>query len=240
MAHPERIDPSETESGILAIHLKRYDFGRRFSKGADVLDAACGLGYGTAYLAEVARRVRGVDASTEAIAIAERRYPGPNVMFGVADVQALPDSDASYDVVVSFETIEHVDQPTTMLGEIARVLRDDGTFIVSTPKARVTTSTPTNPHHRTEWSTDDFARLLQACFAEVDLYGQRRVQTSAHRVAQRLDVFGLRRRLAFLRGGARILGTTPTAELTLDDIVIEPGVGEHATEIVAVCRGPRR
>ena len=61
MAYPERIVPDATPAGVVALHLKRYDFARAYCDGADVLDAGCGVGYGTAYLAEVAASVVGVD-----------------------------------------------------------------------------------------------------------------------------------------------------------------------------------
>ncbi len=239
MSHPERIDPDATEPGILALHLKRYDFGLRFCAGADVLDAACGAGYGSAHLARKAKSVVGVDLSDETIARARRRYALPNLEFRVGDVGRLPDPDASYDVICSFETIEHVDDPEQVLSELARVLRGDGVLLVSTPNAPRTTHSPANPFHRIEWSADDFQVLLKRFFGDVELYGQSRVQSRAHRLAQRLDVLGLRRRAGVLRRGARLLGTPPIAELTLDDIVIERDALAHASEIVAVCRGPR-
>ena len=240
MSHPERIDPVATEPGILALHLKRYDFALPYCGNATVLDVACGLGYGTAHLARVAAYVRGIDVSPEAIAVAAERYRRPNIEFQLGDAQALREQDRSYDVVCSFETIEHVADPEMMLREVVRVLRDGGTFLVSTPKADESTHAPSNPFHRSEWSAADFEALLSRFFVGVELFGQRRIQTTAHRLAQRLDVLGLRKRLSFLRSVARILGTTPTAELGLDDIVIERGVDGPATEVVAVCTRPRR
>ncbi len=239
MSHPERIDPQATEAGILALHLKRYDFGLQFCAEAEVLDAACGAGYGAAHLAQRARRVVGVDLGEETIAQAGRRYALPNITFRVGDVEQLADQDASYDVICSFETIEHVGDPERVLSEFARVLRHNGTLLVSTPNAPLTTHAPANPFHRIEWSADDFQALLERFFADVELYGQTRVQSQAHRLAQRLDVLGLRRRVGILRRGSRLLGTAPMAELTLDDVRIERGAVAHASEIVAVCREPR-
>lgn len=240
MSHPERIDPDETEPGILALHLKRYDFARQFCAGADVLDVACGAGYGAAHLAEQAKNVVGVDLSEQTIDRARRRYPLPNLAFRVGDAERLADQDATYDVVCSFETIEHVHDPEQALSEFARVLRPNGALLVSTPRAPLTTKSPANPFHQIEWSAGDFQTLLERFFAGVELYGQSRLQSSAHRLAQRLDVLGLRRRVGILRHGSRLLGTAPMAELTLDDIVIERGAVARASEIVAVCRGPRR
>jgi hypothetical protein len=122
---------------------------------------------------------------------------------------------------------------------VVRVLRPSGTFLVSTPQATETTQQPANPFHEAEYSRDDFASLLASHFATVALYGQRRPATRRYRLLRRLDVVGLRRRLRLGRRIGAIVGTAPTAAATLDDIVIEPTELERATELVAVCTGPR-
>lgn len=234
--HPERIVPKRTERGIVAIHLKRYDFARPLCAGKEVLDAGCGVGYGTAHLAAVARHIVGVDVAADAIEYAREHYGGANVEFARADALELPFPDDSFDVVCSFETIEHVRDAEAFVGELRRVLRPHGTCVLSTPHVERTTHAPANPFHVLELSPDDFATLLRQRFDEVELYGQRRRQTSRHRTLQRLDVAGLRKRLTFLRPASRLLGTPPMAEVTLDDIEIEPAAVGDATEIVAVCR----
>ena len=124
--------------------------------------------------------------------------------------------------------------------EAARLLRDGGTLLVSTPRAPHTTRIPANPHHRVELSGADLDRILRRGFADVCLHGQRRLQSRRHRVMQRLDAFGLRRRARWLEPAAVLLGTRPTTQVTLDGIVIEPGELERATELVAVCSRPLR
>ena len=240
MSHPERIVPDETAPGILALHLKRYEFAAAWCEGRDVLDAGCGVGYGTAYLAETARRAVGVDLSEEAIAYARERYGAENVEFEAMDLAALNLPDASFDVVCSFETIEHVPDRERVLAEFARVLRDDGTLLVSTPQAARTTERPENPFHHVEYARADFEALLRRRFDGVQLYGQRRLQTARHRFLQRADVLGLRKRLAFLRPASALLGTAPMAEVTAEGIVIERAGIERASELVAVCTSPRR
>jgi SAM-dependent methyltransferase len=240
MSHPERIVPDETEPGVVALHLKRYEFALPHCAGADVLDAGCGVGYGAAFLARAARRVVGVDASEEAIAYARRRYTAANVEFVCADLLALDLPAESFDVVCSFETIEHVADRDAFVRRIAGLLRRDGVFLVSTPRAEETTDRPANPFHAVELSPADFARLLERAFGQVELYGQRRLQTRRHRAMQRLDVLGLRRRLPFLRPAARLLGTAPTVDVTSEGIAISPDGIERASELVAICRRPRR
>ncbi len=140
MSYPERIVPDEESPGIVALHLKRYLFSAPYCAGKVVLDAACGVGYGSAELGHVARRVIGVDVDEATIAYARTRYGDDNVEFQTMDVSSLRFDDDSFDVVVSFETIEHVADREAFLREVTRVLRPSGTFIVSTPNARRTTA----------------------------------------------------------------------------------------------------
>jgi SAM-dependent methyltransferase len=234
---PERIVPAETEPGILAIHLKRYAFARRFCEIKDVLDAGCGVGYGTAHLAEAARLVVGIDRSEDAIVYAREHYSRTNVEFEVGDVGDLRHDDASFDVVCSFETIEHLHDPGALVREAARVLREGGVFVCSTPRVAETIASPENPYHEIELSAQDLERLLRSEFGAVELYGQVRMQTRRHEVAQRLDVLGLRRRLPALRRLSRpLLGTPATAELGAEDLEVVRGELERASELVAVCR----
>jgi 2-polyprenyl-3-methyl-5-hydroxy-6-metoxy-1,4-benzoquinol methylase len=99
---PERIVPDATEPGIVALHEKRYAFALSFCAGKDVLDAGCGVGYGSAILAGAARRVVGVDRSEEAISYARERYARPNVEFVVDDLLELGQPDGEFDVVCAF------------------------------------------------------------------------------------------------------------------------------------------
>jgi SAM-dependent methyltransferase len=237
VSSPERIVPDETEPGIVAIHLKRYEFALPYCGGKEVLDAGCGVGYGTAELATSAHRVVGVDRSEDAVEYARTRYGLPNVEFRVGDVTALLDADASYDVVCSFETVEHLQEPEQLVQEAARVLRPGGVFVCSTPRTDERRAGPDNPFHEVELSADDFERLLRRGFDDIELYGQQRLQTARHRLMQRLDVLGLRRRLTFLRPAARrLLGTSAMADVDADGLVIERGALDDASELVAVCR----
>jgi SAM-dependent methyltransferase len=235
VSYPERIVPDDSEPGVVALHLKRYVFAEPWCRDKDVLDLACGVGYGTAYLAGVARRVVGVDVSEDAIDYARGRYDAPNVEYAVADAAALPFEAASFDTVCSFETLEHLPDRNAYLAEVVRVLRPGGAYLVSTPNARHTTEHPDNPFHTVELDRGDFEALLSRYFGKVDVYGQRRLRTRRHQAMRRLDVLGLRRRLSFLRRASVIVGTAPTAEVTLDGIVIDQSDLDHAGVLVAVC-----
>jgi SAM-dependent methyltransferase len=236
VSHPERIVPDETEPGIVALHLKRYEFARPMCARRVVLDAGCGVGYGSAYLAESATRVVGVDRDAEAIAYARDRYGAPNVEFVVGDLVELPNAAASFDVVCAFEVVEHLTEPDRFVSEARRVLGDDGVLIVSTPVAERAGATPENPFHEHEFTSHELEALVRSAFGSVQLYGQRRLQTARHRALQRLDVLGVRKRLPFLRPlGRAVTGTPPMADLSSGDVEIGRDLA-GATELVAVCR----
>jgi SAM-dependent methyltransferase len=239
LSHPERIVPDETEPGVVAVHLKRYRFAEPWCRGREVLDAACGVGYGSAELGRSAQRVLGVDVDRDAITYARSRYAAANLEFAVMDLAELALDDASFDVVCAFEAIEHLADREAALAEVARVLRPNGSFLLSTPRADRTTERPENPFHVVEYAPGDLERLLRRFFEQVELFGQRRLQTRRHRLLQTIDVLGLRRRVRPPRAAVALLGTHPTAALTLDDVVIERGGLDRASEIVAVCTRPR-
>ncbi len=139
----------------------------------EVLEAGCGEGYGADLIAGVARRVVAVDYDAAAVAHVRSRYPAVEVM--QANLATLPLPDASVDVVVNFQVIEHLwDQPQ-FIAECARVLRRPGLLMVSTPN-RITFSpgrdTPINPFHTRELNADELTELLaDAGFAQISVSG---------------------------------------------------------------------
>lgn len=158
-------------------HLHRYVAARPLAKGKVVLDAACGEGYGSALLAESAARVHGVDVSAEAVAHARAAYPSEKLSFQEASIARLPFEPATFDLVVSFETIEHVDGPTQerFLEEVRRVLRPDGLLLISTPDKRTYTDEAGshNEFHVKEFYRDEFRDFLASRFAHVEFFDQR-------------------------------------------------------------------
>lgn len=114
-------------------HIARYSSVLDIVKNKVVLDVAAGSGYGSALLASVAASVTGIDINKEAIQYAKKNYGHKNINFIVGSATELPVNDESYDVVVSYETIEHIEDYKGFLREIKRVLRPDGLLILSTP-----------------------------------------------------------------------------------------------------------
>jgi ubiquinone/menaquinone biosynthesis C-methylase UbiE len=118
-------------------HYHRYFFALQFCDKKEVVDVASGEGHGSALLGEVAQKVLGVDLSPEAVTRASRNYRSERVSFTVGDYAAIPLSDASVDVVVAFETLEHVADPRKFFCEIKRILRPKGILVISMPNAKV-------------------------------------------------------------------------------------------------------
>jgi SAM-dependent methyltransferase len=130
--------------------------------GQDVLEAGCGEGYGADLIASVARRVVAVDYDPATVEHVQRKYP--RVQAVAANLVALPMPDASVDVVVNFQVIEHLwDQPQ-FITECLRVLRPGGVLAISTPN-RITftpgSDVPLNPFHTRELNAAELCELLR-------------------------------------------------------------------------------
>jgi len=172
----ERFTP-ECVREIWLEHWHRYAFALPLARGKRVLDAACGEGYGSAMLATVAGSVIGLDISEQAIAHAGARYGQSSALsFGCADVAALDAyADGSFDVIVSFETLEHLQAQEAMLDGFARLLAVGGVLLVSTPDRRNYSDIPgfRNEHHVRELYRHEFEALLTARFPQRRLYAQK-------------------------------------------------------------------
>ncbi len=172
----ERFLPDACDMEMQIEHYQRYQFAKKYAKGKTVLDASCGEGYGSDNLAEVASRVIGLDIDKDTIDNAKQRYVKKNLSFVIGDVAELPFSDGCFDLVVSFETIEHVncEVQTKFLKEIKRVLKQDGALIMSTPNKAVYTDKVEgeNRFHCKEFYTQEFSSFMKEYFQHVDLFCQ--------------------------------------------------------------------
>lgn len=154
----ERLDFSSnmTYNAIeAAIHMNRYLAAKQYVQGKRVLDVACGEGYGTRLLKSWgAAEVIGVDISAEAIEKASALFSAEGVQFLRHAAEQLPFENDSFDVIVSFETIEHVDSPERFLEEIRRVVKFSGTVLLSCPNDYLyeeKLENYSNPFHKHRW-----------------------------------------------------------------------------------------
>ncbi len=168
----ERLVPEGSPNDIVfQEHIGRYVFASQFVKDKIALDIATGAGYGSSYLCEQgAACVVGADNSFDAIDYANSRYRQECLHFVLADATRMPFKDCSFEFLVSFETIEHVEQYEMFLSECSRVLSDDGLFMCSTPNKKALN--PRNPYHVKEFYPAEFFGLAKNYFSEVHCFGQ--------------------------------------------------------------------
>ena len=172
----ERFTPECTRE-IWYEHWHRYALAARLAPGRRVLDAACGEGYGAALMARDAREVVGVDLAEDAVRHARSRYGATErLRFETADAVRLGQFDAgSFDLITSFETLEHLAEHEALLEGFVRLLAPGGVLMISTPdKHNYSERTGyRNPHHVRELQREEFERLLAAYFPARRMFAQK-------------------------------------------------------------------
>ena len=244
-AQPEGVPPLEltgertlpdvpAENYWFRRHLAVYEWVAERCAGRDVVDMACGEGYGVGVLARRARSVTGVDANPQAHEHARLKYTRPGVRF----VRDLVESYSEpCDAVVFLQTIEHVSEPEAVLAHFRGMLRPGGTAYVSTPNL-LTLAPPgaeksDNPWHLKEYRAEEFRELCAAHFDQVELWGL------FH--ARKLRVHALALKLGWDRAH-RALGITKpfydrfTPAISARDFALRPAPLERALDFVAVLR----
>lgn len=158
MDFAERVIPGITSNFMYRQARARYLFAKKYIRNKDkVLDAACGTGYETIGI--------GIDNDPEAISFAKKHY---KAKFIVGDILNMPFTNNSFDIITSFETIEHVDA-NKFLTEVKKVLKRNGTLILSTPRE----NGPSNsPYHIKEFTAKELEILLKRYFKSVKFFGQ--------------------------------------------------------------------
>ena len=167
----ERVLPNDERTKFLfQEHAIRYLFASQFTTSKTVLDAACGSGYGSDILLKSgAKKIVGIDNSSEAIEYCEKNYKNENLEFKKMDCEKIT-LNTDFDVVVSFETIEHLKNQDNFLSQIKNTLKNDGVFIVSTPN---TDNYPSNnPFHYKEFTESEFKLFLGKYFSNITIFYQ--------------------------------------------------------------------
>lgn len=230
----ERVVEGETPTRIWLDHIARYEFAAGWVKEKKVLDIACGTGYGSRFLFDQgAKTVKGIDIDEKSIKYAQQRYGCTGLEFVVGDALAI-ESTTIFDVVVSFETIEHLSDPKGFIQSVLSVLDKSGIFIVSTPNRLVTSPGKSfsencdNPFHKIEYTKKEFSELLKKFFSTVEIYGQRE--------NHKIKVF-------LVQTTRKIMGNLfPQSYILIDGLPTVKKVSSYYEPryLVAVCSFPRK
>ena len=248
----ERLHEGDALFGVdLARHRAAYEFARPLLRGRRAVELGCGSGHGTASLAGSAALLVGVDRVAP-----DAAHRGPQLCYLRADLGALPLAPRSFDAALSFQVIEHLEDPGLLVRALARCLHPGGVALVSTPNVRM--SDGVNPYHVREYAADELAACLREGFAEVEVLGVGMTPAVRAYMAARsariqrimkLDPLRLRERLprarvlwlyaAFALLVRRRTATSegaPDAEVA--DFPVE-AARDDAIDWLAVCRRPR-
>jgi|ERR1039457_6280421 2-polyprenyl-3-methyl-5-hydroxy-6-metoxy-1,4-benzoquinol methylase len=155
-------------------HLARYEWVEQFVEGKRVLDIACGAGLGSYVLATTgkAKEVFGFDIDPDIIRYASSRRQHPNLVFKVANAEQF-EMDSGLDVIINFETIEHLAKPELFLRQAKNLLKDHGELFVSTPiSSKPFEENPSNHYHVREWGFTQFQDLVSKYFAIKSIFVQ--------------------------------------------------------------------
>ncbi|GAB4334669.1 MAG: hypothetical protein Kow0099_06840 [Candidatus Abyssubacteria bacterium] len=163
--------PSENsaEKPMRERQMAAYHKALEYVHGRKVLEIGCGEGIGASILAQEAASIVAIDYSEEALETAHARYGGSNIEFRLMKVPPIHFNDGFFDVVISFQMIEHLEEPDGLVIEMKRTLRDDGTALLATVNKDEMLSN--NPYHVHEFTPSEFERFVRKHFAYAELFG---------------------------------------------------------------------
>lgn len=173
----ERILLEKESPLMIARHFCAYRFAKDFVYGKTVLDIGCGEGYGSHYLAGFAKEVTGIDYDKAIIDYAKNKYRINNLIFYTVDIKELKSIKNEFDIVCSFQVMEHFQDIEIFLDNIKPLLSPDGIFICSTPNkldASPGSDKPLNKFHVREYLWNEFEELLKIYFRGVNMFGLKR------------------------------------------------------------------
>ncbi len=209
----ERLVPGTIEwESYYANHICRYAFVKEYlkdHKNVNLLDAACGVGYGSNFMSENPNwNITGVDKSVDALAIADKCFSKSNINFIEDDCQNFSKANLyqPYDIIVSFETLEHLPEPNLFLKNCFNSLRQGGKLIISTPNKLVT-----SPEGTIEWEFHEkeylpkelFEILTNNGFIHIKIFGQHLTQIGKLKDQFRNELYKINSN-PFIRFGKKI------------------------------------
>lgn len=225
---------------ILTRSLARYHFVLPQIQGR-VLDVGCGRGYGLELMEPRSRWQAGVDAGLDFLYDALVQAPGHPL--ACARAERLPFGDGSFDTVVAFEVIEHVEDDLALLRETKRIAGEAGLVLLSTPNRSVSSGAspkPLNPFHVREYGIEEFCQLLAQVFGETVVFGQfdgaRPAGSPQRPVSGLIDRVPLRWKYLLPAHVQDVFSVTLRPPLALAECRFERETLEQCHTLLALCR----
>lgn len=176
---------------MAASHVARYEFTKSAVQDKNVCDIACGAGYGSCFLSKHARTVTGIDISDSAVDWAKSHFQNEKVTFYCADGSKAWPVEQRFDVITSFETLEHVPDPEVFLRQIDTHLAIEGTLFMSVPNGPRDKKKTDNPYHLHHFDEDEFKKMIRKYFDNAQYYSQSYRKNWKHYGAKLLRKLGL-------------------------------------------------
>lgn len=228
----ERILPDKETPFMVARHFLAYKFAEQFIEDKVALDAGSGEGYGAHYLARLAEKVLGIDYHSDVVKFAGEKYKSQNLTFRAMDVNHLAFDKNVFDVVCSFQLIEHIRDCEQYLREVRRVLKNGGLFICSTPNKEEMSpglGNSAGKYHIREFYLKEFSDLLNRHFDKVDIY--------AVNIGKKLRLFKRLKKLGILRWIPTRYNpiTKFYNSITPDNLVISKNKSKETLDFIGLC-----
>ena len=221
---------------ILIRSLARSHFVAPHVHGA-LLEVGCGRGYGFEVLAPRSTAQVGIDLSRSYLKEAQVHFP--TISFARASGTALPFSDCSFDSIVAFEVIEHIEEDLVFLHELKRLARNQAFITVSTPNKLVASGNrekPLNSFHAREYTSTEFYALLSQVFSSVQVFGQHERSGNPGSKNSLMDRIPIRWKYLVPTYIQCIISVALRPPLRLEECRFQPEDLDNAHTFVALCR----
>jgi SAM-dependent methyltransferase len=231
----ERIIPTKENevSIVFSRHLFTYQYASKFVSDKIVLDIGCGTGYGCHLLSQKAKHVTGLDYSASAIEYCKTNYSASNIEFIFADASNLP-TTKMFDVVISFQVIEHITNIDNFMIQIKRIVKPGGIILIATPNSKEgLTGVAENPFHVNEMNYTEFQAFIGKYFHRFNIYGIGfATKNRLRKLLIRSPLYGLGK---LLKRGSKIKKIATRVTSMSEFSIIENSINEEAIDLLAIC-----
>lgn len=229
----ERILLEKETPLMIARHFSAYRFAKDYAREKIILDLGCGEGYGSYFLSGLAKSVLGIDYNRQAIEYAKNKYRRQNLQFAQVDAMNLNSIGHKFDVICSFQFIEHIREIDRLLEDIKNLSGDRGIFICSTPNrkdASPGSPVPFNKFHVTEFLLLEFKELLERHFQDIKLFGLKR--------GRRLNFYRKIKKWGIFNSLPRCINPVSKFynKIDCDNFIVVKDRLDTALDFLAVCR----